>query len=126
MKKILFFIVLLVLLSFKQKQSKFEQILTNPNIKWVKSTKPINKSHYIFYSKFFPDYTIRNYYISNNSLDYEKVGNWNFNEKDSILKIDNETYYKIISFSKDSIELKEKDFLFKLYNYDSTSDGVNR
>jgi len=113
------FIVFLTIFYCNKKHSKFEQIITNPNSKWVKSTKSNNKSLYIFYTKFFPDYTIKNYYISNNSLDYEKEGNWSFNENDSILKIGDGISYKIISFSKDSIELKEKELLFKLYNYDS-------
>lgn len=117
MKNLFLVFAVLTLFCCKQKNSEFENIITNSNSKWVKSSFGLKKSKFTVYTKFLPNKTYQNFYLSNDVPVRKSMGQWTYNEKNKLLKVNEDTTYQIISFTKDSISLKENNFLLKLYNF---------
>lgn len=107
-KSILLFCLTLTL--FSCKKSEFENLLINPDKKWVYiNDEKINpNSKMIFYMKFEKNGECNNYFLSNNqkNVDLEglhKQDKWKYSEKDSVLKIQDYFNFKILKFTNDTI-----------------------
>ena len=109
-KRILLFCLTLTL--FSCKKSEFENLLINPDKKWVyiNDEKLNPNSEMVFYMKFEKNGECGNYFLSNNhkDVDFERLhkqDKWKYSEKDSVLKIKDYFNFKILKFTNDTIYL---------------------